>query len=53
LLAGLLAVTAIYGQLMNWWGVPAIYALGAGFNLIVGWLIVSLVSAKYIIKQAK
>lgn len=49
-IAGTSAVTAIYGQMMNWWGVPAIYALGAGFNLIIGWLLVAFVSTKWIIK---
>jgi hypothetical protein len=53
LLAGLMAVTAIYVQMMNWWGLPARYALGAGFNIIIGWLIVSFISAKYIIKFSK
>ncbi|MEO0273227.1 MAG: hypothetical protein ABIM30_09120 [candidate division WOR-3 bacterium] len=50
-LSGILAVTAIYGQMMNWWGLPSIYALGAGFNLIVGWLIAGLISTKFIIKS--
>jgi hypothetical protein len=47
---GVLAVTAIYGQMMNWWGVPAIYALGAGLNLIIGWTLSAFVSSKFIIK---
>jgi len=50
LLAGLLAVTGIYGQMMNWWGMPANYALGTGFNLIVGWSIAGFVSTNWIIK---
>ncbi|MEO0075654.1 MAG: hypothetical protein ABIK31_06065 [candidate division WOR-3 bacterium] len=50
-LSGILAVTAIYGQMMNWWGLPSIYALGAGFNLIVGWLIAGIISTKFIIKS--
>lgn len=50
-LSGILAVTAIYGQMMNWWGLPLLYALGAGFNLIVGWLIAGLISTKFIIKR--
>lgn len=49
-ISGLLAVTAIYGQMMNWWGVPAIYALGAGLNLIIGWTLSAFVSSKFIIK---
>ncbi len=49
-ISGVLAVTAIYGQMMNWWGVPAIYALGAGLNLLIGWILSALVSTKFIIK---
>jgi hypothetical protein len=50
-ICGVLAVTAIYGQMMNWWGVPAIYALGAGLNLIIGWILSAFISSKFIIKQ--
>ncbi|MBS9524733.1 hypothetical protein KI659_12005 [Litoribacter alkaliphilus] len=49
--ASLAAVTAIYGQLMNWWGLPNVYALGVSFNLIIGWTIAAYVSAKWIIKK--
>jgi hypothetical protein len=49
-IAGASAVAAIYGQMMNWWGVPAIYALGAGFNMIAGWLVVAFALTKWIIK---
>ncbi len=49
-ITGILAVTAIYGQMMNWWGVPAVYALGAGLNLIIGWTLSAFVSSKFIIK---
>lgn len=31
------AGVATHGQLMNWWGVPAAYAMGAMANLLVGW----------------
>ncbi|MCU0327572.1 MAG: hypothetical protein MUE53_01165 [Chitinophagales bacterium] len=51
LLVGTMAVTAIFGQMLNWWGIPAIYALGAGFNLIIGWFLISFVSSKWIIKS--
>jgi hypothetical protein len=51
IISGILAVSAIYGQMMNWWGLPAVYALGAGFNLIVGWFISAFISAKFIIKN--
>lgn len=51
LVFGLCASTAIYGQLMNWWSVPANYALGVSANLIIGWLLVSFISARFIIKS--
>ncbi|MCC5928869.1 MAG: hypothetical protein JJU28_06460 [Cyclobacteriaceae bacterium] len=50
-LAGLLAFTGIYGQMLNWWAMPAMYAVGAGINLIIGWLLAAFVSAKWIIKS--
>jgi hypothetical protein len=50
-LAGLAAAIGAYGQLMNWWGLPAIYGLGVGFNIVVSWLIASFISAKWIIKS--
>jgi hypothetical protein len=49
-ITGVLAVIAVYGQMMNWWGVPAIYALGAGLNLIIGWTLSAFISSKFIIK---
>jgi hypothetical protein len=51
--AGLLAVIGIYGQQINWWGMPLIYGLGAGVNLIIGWLLVAFVSSKWLIKTEK
>jgi hypothetical protein len=50
-LAGLAAAIGVYGQLMNWWGLPIIYGLGVGFNIVVSWLIISFISAKWIIKS--
>lgn len=50
-IVGLLAVTGIYGQMMNWWSMPSLYALGAGFNLIAGWLIAGFISSKFLIKS--
>ena len=52
-LAGLAAVMATYGQLMNWWKLPASYALGVGLNLVIGWLLASFIVAKFIIKREK
>ncbi len=49
-LAGLAAVTTTYGQLMNWWKLPASYALGVGLNLMIGWLLASFIVAKFIMK---
>ena len=51
--AGLLAVIGIYGQQINWWGMPLIYGLGAGVNLIIGWLLVAFVASKWVIKEEK
>jgi len=48
---GLCASTAIYGQMMNWWGIPANYALGVSLNLIIGWVFASYISARFIIKS--
>ena len=50
-LFGLLAVTSTYGQLMNWWQLPASYAIGVGINLIIGWLITSFIVARFILKS--
>lgn len=47
---GSLAFVSTYGQLMNWWGLPASYALGLGINLILGWLLSSFIVSKYILK---
>ncbi len=52
-LAGLAAATATYGQLMNWWKLPASYALGVGLNLMIGWLLASFIIAKFIMKTQK
>lgn len=46
-----MAFTATYGQLMNWWGLPALYALGVGLNLLIGWTISSFIIARFIIKS--
>ncbi len=48
---GLCASTAIYGQMMNWWGIPANYALGVSVNLIIGWTLAGYISARFIIKS--
>jgi hypothetical protein len=49
--AGLAAVSATYGQMMNWWRLPAIYAVGVSFNVMVGWTLASFLSARFIIKS--
>jgi len=49
-IAGMGAAISTYGQLMNWWGLPAGYGLGVSINLIIGWLLVAFISAKFIIK---
>ena len=50
-LAALAASTATYGQLMNWWSIPASYALGVSFNILIAWLLAAFVSAQFIIKS--
>jgi hypothetical protein len=37
--ASISAGAATYGSLMNWWGLPAAYALGAAANMVIGWLL--------------
>ncbi|CAN5333193.1 hypothetical protein BH23BAC2_BH23BAC2_18330 [soil metagenome] len=53
LFAGIAGMVGAYGQLMNWWGIPANYGVGVSANLIFGWLLVSFISARYIIKSQK
>ena len=50
---GILAFSSTYGQLMNWWRIPATYALGVGINLAFGWIMSSFIVSKYIIKTEK
>lgn len=38
-IAALAASVASYGQMMNWWGMPAWYGIGMSANLTVGWLL--------------
>lgn len=51
MVAGIAASTATYGQLMNWWNIPAAYGLGVALNLVLGWLISSFVIARFILKS--
>ena len=48
---GLCAVAGTYGQLMNWWELPASYGIGVGVNLVIGWLFASVIVCKFIIKS--
>ena len=41
-LGGVVASVATYGQLMNWWALPASYGVGVSFNLVVGWTLAAL-----------
>ncbi len=50
-IAGICATISTYGQLMNWWGLPASYGIGVSINLLIGWTIVAFISAKFIIKN--
>ncbi|MBI1297336.1 hypothetical protein GC175_20540 [bacterium] len=49
-LAGILAAIATYGQLFNWWGLTIVYALGVSFNLVIGWIVVSFVLTRFVLK---
>lgn len=40
---GSAAAAGSYGQLMNWWGVSANDGLGVSTNLVLGWLLATLV----------
>ena len=50
-IVSLAAFTATFGQLMNWWRLPASYALGVGLNLLIGWTLSSFITARFIIKS--
>lgn len=49
-IAGICATISTYGQLMNWWGLPASYGIGVSINLLIGWTIVAFISTKFFIK---
>lgn len=50
-LASFAAISATYGQLMNWWRLPPNYALGVGFNLFIAWVLTSFIVARFIIRS--
>lgn len=52
-IVSLLAVAGINAQYFNWWGVPTLYIVGTSCNLIVGWMLASFISAKWIIKSVQ
>ncbi len=37
---------SIYGPMMNWWGMPQRYGVGACANLIFGWVVAAAVGCK-------
>ena len=51
--AALAGIIAQVGPLMNWWGLPPAYALGTAANLLIGWLLVAWVSARWFIRPAQ
>jgi len=51
LLFGIAAAVATYGVMMNWWGLPARYALGMTFNLVAGWTIAGALAAWRLAKE--
>ncbi len=52
-IVGLVAWAATYGQLLNWWAMPATYAIGVGVNLIIGWLSTGFLVSRFILKSEK
>ncbi len=52
-LAAASASFATYGQLMNWWGIPASYGVGVSVNLIIGWLLAGFIIARFVFKSQK
>lgn len=52
-LVALLAWISTYGQLLNWWGVPANYAIGVGVNMLVGWCLTGFLVCRFILKSKK
>ncbi len=50
---GLLAWVATYGQLLNWWALPATYSIGIGVNLIFGWLAACFLVSRFILTSEK
>lgn len=50
--AGVAAVAGTYGTQMNWWGLPAVYRIGVGFNLVAGWVLATLVVSLWILRPA-
>lgn len=48
---GLVAWTATYGQFINWWAMPASYAVGVGVNLMIGWLVSGFLVSRFILKS--
>lgn len=52
-IVGLVAWTATYGQLLNWWAMPAVYAIGVGVNLMIGWLVSGFLVSRFILKSER
>ncbi|MBD81440.1 MAG: hypothetical protein CL840_21155 [Crocinitomicaceae bacterium] len=52
-IVGLITWVATYGQLLNWWALPATYAIGVGANLIIGWLVTCFIVSRFILKPEK
>ena len=50
-IVGLVAWTATYGQLLNWWAMPAAYAIGVGVNLVIGWLVSGFLVSMFILES--
>ena len=53
LFVGIITGISTYGQLFNWWGLTAIYALGVSANLLIGWAIAGFILIKFTIPCQK
>jgi hypothetical protein len=49
-LAALCGATASFGQMFNWWGATALYALGMSANLLIGWVGIGFILARFTLK---
>jgi hypothetical protein len=49
--AALAGIFATFVQQMNWWHIPALFQVGLMINMLVGWLLATAVSMRFVIKS--